>query len=224
MNKAIVLLSGGMDSLVTAAIAERDNNLLYFMHFNYGQRTEEKELECFNKLCQYYKPDKSLVINLDWLGMIGGSALTDMKMEVRDYTPEKKVPLTYVPFRNANLISVAVSWSEVISANRIYIGAVEDDSSGYPDCRKVFYQAMQKTIEYGSLNRNHLQIMTPIINLNKSQIVKLGHELHVPFEYSWSCYKDNSIACGVCDSCHLRLSAFRKAGFEDPIPYAGLNQ
>lgn len=219
VNKAIVLLSGGMDSLVTAAIAIRDNEYVCFLHVNYGQRTVAKEKECFDKLCIYYNPAKSLIIDMDWLGKIGGSALTDSGIEITDFSNSKLIPKTYVPFRNANLISAAVAWAEVIDANKIYIGAVEEDSSGYPDCRKAFFQNMQKTIETGSLNKNNIRIVTPVINLSKQQIVELGKELNVPFEYSWSCYKNEDKACGICDSCHLRLKAFTNAGIKDPIPY-----
>jgi len=241
MSRAIVLLSGGMDSLVTAAIAIRDNDTVCFLHVNYGQRTESKELECFQNLCNFYKPEKSLVIKMDWLGQIGGSALTDTKIEIKDHpngnvpyssewkdnfsaestfcSTQQEIPQTYVPFRNANLISAAVAWAEVVQADSIYIGAVEEDSSGYPDCRNVFFQSMQKTIETGTLNTKSLNIITPVIDLKKHQIVRLGKELNVPFEYSWSCYKNNLIACGVCDSCYLRLRAFDQAGVCDPIPY-----
>jgi 7-cyano-7-deazaguanine synthase len=209
-----------MDSLVTAAVAIRDNDFVCFLHVNYGQRTESKELECFNQLCEYYKPEKSYVITMKWLGDIGGSALTDLSIGVKDHDGTKGIPLTYVPFRNANLIAAAVSWAEVIKADRIYLGAVEEDSSGYPDCREIFYENMQKTIETGTLNKPPIQIVTPVIHMNKSGIVKLGAELNVPFEHSWSCYKNNEFACGVCDSCTLRLQAFFSAGITDPIPYA----
>jgi 7-cyano-7-deazaguanine synthase len=209
-----------MDSLVCAAFANRYNEECAFLHINYGQRTEARELWAFEQICQHYKPEKKLIVNLPWLGQIGGSALTDTNIMVKDYDGSKDVPLTYVPFRNANLISVAVSWAEVISANRIYIGAVEEDSSGYPDCRKIFYKAMQKTIETGTQGLTPISIETPIISLNKYQIVKLGVELNAPFEYSWSCYKESEIACGVCDSCVLRKRAFDRAGVTDPIPYA----
>jgi 7-cyano-7-deazaguanine synthase len=209
-----------MDSLVTAAVAIRDNDFVCFLHVNYGQRTESKELECFNQLCEYYKPEKSYVITMKWLGDIGGSALTDLSIGVKDHDGTKGIPLTYVPFRNANLIAAAVSWAEVIKADRIYLGAVEEDSSGYPDCREIFYENMQKTIETGTLNNPPIQIVTPVIHMNKSGIVKLGAELNVPFEHSWSCYKNNEFACGVCDSCTLRLKAFSSAGITDPIPYA----
>jgi 7-cyano-7-deazaguanine synthase len=221
MSKAIVLVSGGMDSLVTAAVAIRENTFVAFLHINYGQRTKDKEIECFYNICKHYKPEEQLIIDMSWLGKIGGSALTDNNIEINDYSGSKVIPQTYVPFRNANLISAAVSCAEVISADRIYIGAVEEDSSGYPDCREVFYQSMQKTIETGSVNLNSIKIIMPVIKLNKSQIVQLGVKLKAPFEYSWSCYKDNNIACGVCDSCFLRLKAFKIAGVTDPISYVG---
>ncbi|MFO7660339.1 MAG: 7-cyano-7-deazaguanine synthase QueC [Candidatus Cloacimonadaceae bacterium] len=219
-HRAIVLLSGGMDSLVTAAIAVRDNDSVCFLHINYGQRTEDKELDCFVKICEYYRPQKSLVIHMDWLGQVGGSALTDKNIAVKDYDGSKQIPQTYVPFRNANFITAAVSWAEVIKADRIYIGAVEEDSSGYPDCREVFYTNMQKTIETGTKNEFPIHLVTPVIHLKKNEIVRQGLDLKAPFEHSWSCYKDNKIACGICDSCHLRLKAFQEAGVADPIPYA----
>jgi len=208
-----------MDSLVTAAIAVRDNDKVCFLHVNYGQRTKDKELECFNNLCAHYHPEKSLVIDMPWLGNIGGSALTDQTIEVKDHNGSLQIPQTYVPFRNANFIAAAVSWAEVIRAYRIYIGAVEEDSSGYPDCREIFYMSMQKTIDTGAKNDFNIKLVTPIIHLKKKEIVKLGLELNAPFEYSWSCYKNNYQACGVCDSCHLRLKAFREAGATDPISY-----
>jgi 7-cyano-7-deazaguanine synthase len=219
MNRAVVLLSGGMDSLVTASIAAKENDSLCFLHVNYGQRTEAKELSSFNKLIDYYHPEKSLIINMDWFTQIGGSALTDKSMEIKDHVKDNSIPLTYVPFRNANLLSAAVSWAEVIKANRVYIGAVEEDSSGYPDCRSIFFQSMQETINTGIKRDESIHIVTPVINLKKSEIVKLGKELNAPFEYSWSCYKSNDVACGVCDSCFLRLKAFREAGIKDPIQY-----
>jgi len=208
-----------MDSLVTAAIAIRDNASVCFMHVNYGQRTEDKELECFNNLCLHYNPEKSLVIDLPWLGQMGGSALTDSNIAIKDYNRAKEIPQTYVPFRNANLIAVAVAWAEVIEAGRIYIGAVEEDSSGYPDCREDFFKAMQTTIDTGTRQAFPIEIVTPVLHLKKSEIVKLGLSLNAPFQFSWSCYRNNYVACGTCDSCHLRLKAFNNAGTDDPIPY-----
>jgi 7-cyano-7-deazaguanine synthase len=220
MSRAIVLLSGGMDSLVTAAIAARDNASVCFLHANYGQRTEDKELECFNNLCQSYHPEKSLVIDLPWLGQIGGSALTDLNIAVKDHDGSPEIPRTYVPFRNANLLGAAVSWAEVIEAGKVYIGAVEEDGSGYPDCRSVFFRAYRKAVETGTRNTIPIDIVTPVLHLHKSDIVKLGLDLGAPFAYSWSCYKNSFVACGTCDSCYLRLRAFEQAGVKDPIPYA----
>lgn len=209
-----------MDSLVAAAIAVRDNDEVCFLHINYGQRTEDKELECFKNLCAHYHPEKSMVVDMPWLGQIGGSALTDKRIDVKNFDDAKQIPQTYVPFRNANFITAAVSWAEVIKADRIYIGAVEEDSSGYPDCREVFYNNMQKTIDTGTKNEFKIELVTPVIHKTKAGIVKLGLSLEAPFEFSWSCYKNNYPACGVCDSCHLRLKAFQEAGEVDPIPYA----
>ncbi|PKN78243.1 MAG: 7-cyano-7-deazaguanine synthase QueC [Candidatus Cloacimonetes bacterium HGW-Cloacimonetes-1] len=219
MNKAIVLLSGGMDSLVTAAIAVRDNEEVNFLHANYGQRTEDRELACFEALCDHYRPRRKMAIDLTWMSQIGGSALTDLSMQIKDHDGSLDVPNTYVPYRNANLIGAAVSWAEVIGANRIYVGAVEEDSSGYPDCREVFFAALQKTIEYGTNNAIPVEIVTPVIHMNKSQIILLGAQLGAPFEHSWSCYRNSDAACGTCDSCTLRLRAFAALGMKDPIPY-----
>ena len=219
MNKAIVLLSGGMDSLVTAAIAVRDNEEVNFLHANYGQRTEDRELACFDALCEHYHPMRKLIIDMSWLSQIGGSALTDTAMQIKDHDGSPDVPNTYVPYRNANLIGAGISWAEVIGANRIYIGAVEEDSSGYPDCREVFFAAIQKTIEFGTINAIPTEIVTPVIHMNKSEIIRLGLSLGAPFEHSWSCYRNSEEACGTCDSCVLRLRAFAVNGMTDPIPY-----
>lgn len=208
-----------MDSLVTAAIAARDCAELNFLHASYGQRTQERELKSFKAICGYYRPQQEKVLNLDWLAQIGGSALTDQALEVPTQAGGKGVPNTYVPFRNANLLCAAVAWAEVIQADSIYIGAVEEDSSGYPDCREVFFEAFRKTIETGTKNEFSIRIVTPVLHLNKAEIVKLGLELGAPFELSWSCYQDNDSACGVCESCRLRLKAFAGAGYIDPIPY-----
>ncbi len=221
MKQSIVLVSGGMDSLVTAAIAKRESDRVYFLHANYGQRTERKEKELFEKLCDYFQPDGAKSVDISYLADIGGSALTDPSIEVKDFSPGADgIPDTYVPFRNAHLVCIAVSWAEVIGADSIYIGAVEEDSSGYPDCREEFYRNLGVAIETGTKDDTHIQIVTPVIHISKSEIVRLGVELGVPFELSWSCYRDNDIACGTCDSCHLRLRAFREAGLTDPIPYS----
>jgi len=217
--KGIILLSGGMDSLVTAAIATRQCDEIYFLHVNYGQKTEQKELECFHKLVEHYQPAGTLVTSIDYLRQIGGSSLTDDAMEVTDHQNTDQMPSSYVPFRNAHLLAIAVSWAEVIHADRIYIGAVEEDSSGYPDCRESFYQAFQQAINLGTADGTKIEIITPVIHLTKPEIIRKGIELKAPFEYSWSCYRENEIACGTCDSCVLRLQAFKKAGMEDPLPY-----
>jgi len=217
--KGIILLSGGMDSMVTAAIAARECDEIYFLHVNYGQKTEQKELECFQKLVEHYQPAGTLVTSIDYLRQIGGSSLTDDNIAVTDHQNTDQIPNSYVPFRNAHLLAIAVSWAEVIQADRIYIGAVEEDSSGYPDCRESFYNAFQQAINLGTADDTKIEIITPVIHLTKPEIIRKGIELKAPFEYSWSCYRENEIACGKCDSCVLRLQAFKKAGMEDPLPY-----
>ncbi|MCF7912180.1 MAG: 7-cyano-7-deazaguanine synthase QueC [Candidatus Cloacimonetes bacterium] len=217
--KGIILLSGGMDSLVTAAIAAGECEEIYFLHVNYGQNTQQKELECFNKLVIHYQPAGTLVTSIDYLRQIGGSSLTDDDIAVTDHQNTDQITSSYVPFRNAHLLAIAVSWAEVIHADQIYIGAVEEDSSGYPDCRESFYNAFQKAINLGTADDTKIEIITPVIHLTKPEIIRKGIELKAPFEFSWSCYRENEIACGTCDSCVLRLQAFKKAGIEDPLPY-----
>jgi 7-cyano-7-deazaguanine synthase len=219
MKRGIILVSGGMDSLVTAAIAQDECDETYFLHVNYGQKTAFKEKSCFEKIVKHYQPKKSLIVDINYLKQIGGSSLTDDKMLVKDFSGTTEIPDSYVPFRNANLICIAVSWAEVIGANRIYLGAVEEDSSGYPDCRDIFFTAMEKAIATGTKNEFPITLHTPIIHKTKAEIVKIGKELNAPFSFSWSCYRENEIACGTCDSCVLRLKAFRDAGFEDEIEY-----
>ena len=220
-NKAIVLLSGGMDSLVTAAIAAKENSELYFLHASYGQLTQRKELQCFEQIAAHYQAKDTKVIDLGWLKNLGGSRLTDAGFEATNETAAKSYPDTYVPFRNANLICMAVSWAEVIGARSIYLGVVEDDGSGYPDCSKSFIQAMQKTIDVARGASHPIRLHVPVIDMNKSEIISMGMSLRAPFELSWSCYFASDKACGKCDSCRLRLNAFAKAGFEDPITYQG---
>jgi 7-cyano-7-deazaguanine synthase len=220
---AIVLVSGGMDSCVTAAIANADNRLA-FLHINYGQRTEERELRAFNEMTDFYSAEKKLIVDLRCLKDIGGSALTDEKIEVptlhsKPAIRQYEVPPTYVPFRNANMLAVAVSWAEVIGARRVYIGAVEEDSSGYPDCREIFYRAFDRVIDVGTRPETKIEIITPLIHMRKGDIVKKGTSLMTPFHLTWSCYRESNIACGECDSCLLRLKGFRDADIDDPIPY-----
>ncbi len=221
---AIVLVSGGMDSCVCAAIANSTYRLA-FLHVNYGQRTEARELRAFRDIADHYQAEKRLIVSLEHLKAIGGSALTDMSIPVPELrTPDSEpgtssIPSTYVPFRNAHLLAIAVSWAEVIGAKKIFIGAVEEDSSGYPDCRETFYQAFNKVIEMGTRPETRVEIVTPLIHLKKSDIVKNGAELGAPFPLTWSCYQNSEKACGKCESCALRLKGFREAGMQDPIPY-----
>ncbi|MDY6915580.1 MAG: 7-cyano-7-deazaguanine synthase QueC [Candidatus Cloacimonadota bacterium] len=218
-KKAIVLISGGLDSLVTAAVANKDCDEINFLHLNYGQLTHEKELEAFHNISEFYQPKNTLLADISYLQQIGGSSLIDDKIRMSSSSELNKIPNTYVPFRNAHLLSIAVSWAEVIEANRIYIGAMEEDSSGYPDCRESFYRAFQKAIDLGTKDDTIIEIKTPIIHKHKSQIVMLGKKLKAPLHYSWSCYKNNQVACGVCESCKLRIRAFKEAGIKDPILY-----
>lgn len=224
---AIVLVSGGMDSCVTAAIAGEQYRLA-FLHVNYGQRTEARELRAFNEIADFYKAGKRLTVSLEHLKVIGGSALTDETIPVPETNLSgtkyhdlrtSSVPTTYVPFRNAHLLSIAVSWSEVIGATKIFIGAVEEDSSGYPDCRDVFYQAFNRVIETGTKPGSGIEIVTPLIHLKKPAIVRRGMELKAPLHLTWSCYQGSEKACGRCESCALRLKGFREAGVKDPVPY-----
>lgn len=217
---AIVLSSGGMDSCVTAAIANLENDEVAFLHVSYGQLTEARESKAFNDIADFYRVEKRLDVSIEHLTKIGGSSLTDEKIEVTEANLEsKEIPSSYVPFRNANMLSIAVSWAEVIGAGAIYIGAVAEDSSGYPDCRPEFYDAFQRTIDVGTKPDTHIELRTPIINLSKAEIVKKGIELNAPLHLSWSCYRNEDLACGTCDSCALRLRGFERAGVKDPIPY-----
>lgn len=218
MSKGIVLLSGGLDSAVTAAIALKDGEAA-FLHVNYGQRTEARELESFNSIANYYNIKDRLIADIGYLKEIGGSALTDFKIDVPTTGISGEIPVTYVPFRNAHLLSIAVSWAEVIGAERIYIGAVEEDSSGYPDCREEFFRAYERVVSLGTKPETSIKIVTPLIHMRKSGIVKKGVELNAPLNLTWSCYRDSNLACGVCDSCVLRLKGFKEAGVADPIPY-----
>ena len=246
MDKAIVLVSGGLDSLVTACIACRENDEVYFLHINYGQRTEKRELKSFQRICDFYKPKDKKIINIDYLKDFGGSSLTDKKIEIPINVDPFEIPNTYVPFRNGNLISIACSWAEVlnieqkdknISSNenknleqiiqikneinkyKIYIGAIEVEGSNYPDCRSIFFQNLENAVKLGTKHDIEIMIKTPLINLTKAEIIKIGTEYKAPFELSWSCYSDNHLACGECDSCFLRLKAFKEVGIEDPILY-----
>jgi 7-cyano-7-deazaguanine synthase len=216
---AVVCVSGGMDSAVTAALARREHRLA-FLHGNYGQRTEMKELACFHRLADHFRAEHRLVVDFSDLRQIGGSSLTDAAIPVRVGTPVQGViPTSYVPFRNAHLLSAAASWGEVLGARAIYVGAVWEDSSGYPDCRPEFYRAFEQAIRLGTRPETDLKIVTPVIRLSKAEIVKEGLGLGVPFEMTWSCYQAQDAACGTCESCVLRLGGFAEAQATDPIPY-----
>jgi 7-cyano-7-deazaguanine synthase len=217
---AICLVSGGMDSCVTAAIARHENDELAFLHVSYGQRTEQRERESFNALADHFGVELRLVISLEHLARIGGSSLTDDAIPVTTANlTSSSIPSSYVPFRNSHLLAAAVSWGEVIGASAIYIGAVAEDSSGYPDCRPEFYDAFQNVIDLGTKPETRITIRTPVIYLKKSEIVQKGVDLGAPLHLTWSCYQESNLACGKCDSCALRLRAFREAGVSDPLPY-----
>jgi 7-cyano-7-deazaguanine synthase len=217
---AVCLVSGGMDSCVTAAIAREENDDLAFLHVSYGQRTEHRERRAFEEIADHYDVKQRLAVSIEHLARIGGSSLTDSNIAITAADlGASGIPASYVPFRNAHLLSIATSWAEVIGARSIYIGAVAEDSSGYPDCRSKFYEAFQKVIDEGTKPETTVEIKTPIIELKKSEIVLRGKELGAPLELSWSCYREADTACGNCDSCALRLRAFRQAGIPDPLPY-----
>ena len=219
-KRAVVLLSGGMDSCVCAALAARDFHPAA-LHVSYGQRTEERERKAFLEICDRLGIRDRLLVKNHALRAIGGSALTDTNIAVPEsHAIGREIPVTYVPFRNAHFLSVAVSWAEVLGAGKIYIGAVEQDSSGYPDCRPAYYDAFNQVIRAGTKEGN-IEIVTPLIAFRKHQIVRLGLELGAPFDLTWSCYSLEDRACGVCDSCLLRLRAFHEAGAADPISYVG---
>jgi 7-cyano-7-deazaguanine synthase len=222
-KRAVVLLSGGMDSCVCAALASRDYAAAA-LHISYGQRTEDRERQSFVAICQRLNIQDKLVVRNEALRAIGGSALTDENIAVPlSQTIGQEIPVTYVPFRNAHFLAVAVSWAEALGAEKVYIGAVEQDSSGYPDCRPAYYEAFNQVIKAGT-KEGTIEIVTPLIRLRKAEIVRLGLELGAPFDLTWSCYSRQDQACGVCDSCVLRLRAFAAAGAADPIPYVTMDQ
>jgi 7-cyano-7-deazaguanine synthase len=217
--KAVVLMSGGMDSCVTAAIAARDYEIAA-LHGSYGQRTEARELQCFHALADHFRAAERLAVRLDYFTQIGGSSLTDARIPVGDANlTNPNIPNTYVPFRNAHFLSIATSWAEATGARKIFIGAVWEDSSGYPDCRPEYYNVFNNLIRVGTRPETHVTVETPLIHLKKRDIVRRGMELEAPFQLTWSCYRQIDVACGVCDSCALRLKAFQEAGVDDPIPY-----
>ncbi len=216
---AVVALSGGMDSCVTAAIAGLTYELA-FLHVNYGQRTEKRELKAFEDIARHYRVDKKLIINQAHLAEIGNSSLTDndIDVEAADLS-SKQIPSSYVPFRNANILSACISWAEVLGAKEVFIGAVYEDSSGYPDCRPEFFRAFEQAVSLGTKPETDIKINTPVINFTKAEIINRGLELDAPLHLTWSCYKNEDEACGECDSCALRLRGFQQAGISDPIKY-----
>lgn len=216
---AVVAVSGGLDSCVTAAIANQKYRLA-LAHINYGQKTEKRELKAFHEIADFYHAEKKLVIDFIHFSKIGGSSLTDKEIKVTHANLHShEIPTSYVPFRNANILTACVSWAEVIGAEAIFVGAVFEDSSGYPDCRPEFFEAFQKTVDLGTKPETKIKIETPLIHMNKTEIVKKGIELNAPLNLTWSCYQNEEEACGVCDSCALRLRGFQNAGIEDPILY-----
>ena len=227
LQKAVVLLSGGMDSCVCAAVACREYSAanVALLHASYGQRTESREARAFREIADFFRVKQRLMVRLDHFRAIGGSALTDVSIAVPENelgaaeSHGREIPVTYVPFRNAHFLSVSVSWAEAIGARAIYIGAVAEDSSGYPDCRPEYYRVFQELIRAGTRPETRIEIVTPVIGLKKSEIIRKGGELGAPLHLTWSCYQNEEEACGACDSCLLRLRAFSEAGIADPVPY-----
>ncbi|ROL61482.1 7-cyano-7-deazaguanine synthase QueC [Bacteroidetes/Chlorobi group bacterium ChocPot_Mid] len=226
-KKAVVLMSGGMDSAVTTAIAIHKGFQVFALHLNYGQRTQYREKKAFSDLVKYFGISELLEVDVSYFSQIGNSSLTDKKIEITtslqisssDTQCSNEIPSSYVPFRNGNILAIATSWAETINANAIFIGAMQLDYSGYPDCRREFFDAFEQAINLGTKPETKLKIITPIINFTKKDVVLKGKQLGVPFELTWSCYKDEDKACGVCDSCLLRLRGFEQARIIDPIKY-----
>jgi len=214
---AIALVSGGMDSCVAAAVAAKAHEVA-MLHVSYGQRTQRRELRAFEEIAEHYGVERRLVDDLGYLRKIGGSSLTDAEIAVERADLERAgIPSSYVPFRNTHFLAIAVSWAEVIGARRIFIGAVEPDSSGYPDCREIYYRAFNELIRVGTKPETHIEVVAPLIQMKKAEIVRLGVDLGAPLHLTWSCYKNNDTPCGDCDSCALRERGFKEAGVVDPI-------
>jgi 7-cyano-7-deazaguanine synthase len=224
MTSAVCLVSGGLDSCVTAAEANAKGFSLAFLHISYGQLAQSRELQAYNAIADHYSVINRLAITVEYFSRIGGSALTDESITLPEGDLDREeIPISYVPFRNANLLSIAASWAEVLGAGRIYIGAVEEDCSGYPDCRESFFAVFNQLIKAGTKPETEIEVVTPLIHLGKKEIVLRGKELGAPLELTWSCYRNEKVACGSCDSCLLRLRGFREAGVVDPVPYLDLN-
>jgi len=220
MKYAVCIISGGMDSALSAKIAQREGYSIIALHFNYGQRTEAKERACFRKIAQNVDAVETYEIDLPFFEQIGASALTDRSIDVPTGGLEEGVPVTYVPFRNGIFLSIAASVAEKHGAEALFIGVVEEDSSGYPDCRESYIEQMERAINLGTKEETHIEIKMPLVTLKKSQIVQKALEMGVPLQDTWSCYKDEDVACGLCDSCRLRLKGFEEAGEKDPLAYA----
>jgi 7-cyano-7-deazaguanine synthase len=218
-KKAVCIISGGMDSALAATIAKKDGYEIIALHFNYAQKTEKKELECFNLIANDLNANKRYIIDLDFFKQIGATALIDDNLEIPTTGIKPGIPITYVPYRNGIFLSIAAAVAQKHDASAIYIGVVEEDSSGYPDCRESFISSMQNSINLGLRDDSNITIKTPLIHLSKAQIVTKSIELGVKLKHTWSCYKNSDKACGLCDSCRLRLKGFKKAGLKDPIEY-----
>ncbi len=221
-KKAICILSGGMDSTLASYLAKKDGYEIIAVHFNYGQRTQNRELKAFRDICADLGILEKYEIDIPFFTQIGASALTDMSIDVPTGGIEAGVPITYVPFRNGIFLSITAAIAEKEGATAMYIGVVQEDSSGYPDCTDSFINDMTKAINQGTKEETKIEILTPLVHLSKAQIVQEAVKLNVPLEHTWSCYKEESEACGVCDSCRLRLNGFKLAGVTDPIKYKAL--
>lgn len=217
--RSVVCLSGGLDSCVTLAEAHARDPRVAALHLVYGQRTAERELRAFTEVCDHYRLEHRLVCEQPALKSMGGSALTDESLAVPETEPGEGVPVTYVPFRNGQILSLACAWAESLGAREVYLGAVQEDSSGYPDCRDEFFRRFEAAVEAGTRPQTHLRVMTPVLHLDKAAIVRRGLELGAPLHLTWSCYQSSDLACGRCESCRLRLSGFARAGETDPLPY-----
>lgn len=222
IGKAVTLVSGGLDSCVTAAVAARDHHLA-LLHVDYGQKTESRERKSFNNIAQFYGAGEKRIVNARFIGDIGGSSLTEPDKNIPallEALKDGKIPSTYVPFRNAVFLSIAVAWAEVLEATSVYIGAVQSDRPGYPDCREEFFAAFNRVVRLGIRPESHIQIVAPLLHSSKKDIVLKGVELGAPLHQTWSCYGEQEIACGCCESCVLRRQGFSEAGIQDPVPYA----
>ncbi len=219
-KRCVCIISGGMDSTLASYMMKNKGYEIIGVHFNYAQRTEQRELKAFNDICDALGVACRYVLDTEFFSKLGASALTDTSIEVPISGVEEGIPVTYVPFRNGIFLSMAVAIAEKEGAEAIAIGVVEEDSSGYPDCRESFIEAFEKAANLGTKPRTDISIQMPLVHLKKSEIVQKAMELDVPLELTWSCYKNEDVACGVCDSCRLRLNGFKQAGIKDPLPYA----